>query len=76
LQDPKVKKKLFEHIPPKQGDIRHKVVLYTEEKRELNPFAVREVQNEIARRRINNVLEVFHDMDMGYQTDVWDLNIY
>ena len=50
--------------------------MYTEEKRELNPFAVREVQNEIARRRINNVLEVFHDMDMGYQTDVWDLNIY
>jgi len=73
LRDPNVKK-LFGLIPPKQGDIRHKVVLYTEEKRACEDFGVtRVVQNLIVRKRIDDVLAVFHDM--GYRTDVWDFNV-
>lgn len=72
FRDPVVTE-LCRRIPPKQADIRHKVVLYTEEKRACRAYGIsQKVQSLIVRKRIDEVLEVFHEM--GYWTDVWDGN--
>lgn len=72
LSDPDVKA-LCEWFPPRQPDIRSKAVLYTKEKKDCRAYGVsQEMQNLIVRKRIDDVLAVFHEM--GYRSDVWDGN--
>eukprot|EP00435_Cladocopium_sp_Y103_P022081 s4954_g5.t1 len=72
LQDPDALA-VFKLLPPTQADIRAKSILHTHEKRRCQAQGVSsEVMNAIVRKRMDSVMEVFHEM--GYRLDVWDGN--
>lgn len=72
LQDPDALA-VFKLLPPTQADIRAKSILHTPEKRCCQAHGVSsKVMNGIVRKRMDSVLEVFHEM--GYRLDLWDGN--